>query len=65
MKQLVGFQSVALNGGQKAGVEFTLNPCEHLSVADVNGQMLINAGSQHLVIGDAEYPISIVLNQGV
>ncbi|XP_074380768.1 putative beta-D-xylosidase 7 [Apium graveolens] len=62
MKQLVGFQSVALDGGQKAAVEFTLNPCKHLSVADENGQMLINAGSQHLVVGDAEYPISIILN---
>lgn len=60
MKQLVGFQSVSLNGGEKAEVEFVLNPCEHLSRANEDGLMAIEAGSRYLVVGNEEHPISIV-----
>lgn len=61
IKQLVGFQSVFLNGGERTEVMFTLNPCEHLSGANEDGLMVIEAGSQYLVVGDEEYPINVAL----
>ncbi|OMO85820.1 hypothetical protein CCACVL1_09982 [Corchorus capsularis] len=40
MKQLVGFQSVNLNAGERAEIEFELSPCEHLSRANEDGLMV-------------------------
>lgn len=61
MKQLVGFQSLSLEGGGKSEVEFVLNPCEHLSRANRDGLMIIEEGSFNLVVGDKEFPIHVVV----
>ncbi|KAL3504711.1 hypothetical protein ACH5RR_034552 [Cinchona calisaya] len=60
MKNLVGFQSVSLNAGARAELEFTLSPCEHLSSATQDGLMVIEGGSRYLVVGNREYPINVV-----
>ncbi|KAK8623551.1 hypothetical protein V6N13_118434 [Hibiscus sabdariffa] len=61
VKQLVGFQSVILNAGERADVEFELSPCEHLSTANKEGLMVIEEGSHFLSIGEKESEIKIVL----
>ncbi|KAK8479143.1 hypothetical protein V6N11_073147 [Hibiscus sabdariffa] len=61
VKQLVGFQSVILNAGEGADVEFELSPCEHLSTANEEGLMVIEEGSHFLSIGEKESEITVVL----
>lgn len=61
MKQLIGFQSIELNAGERYEVEFTLSPCEHLSLANEDGLMVIEQSSYILVVGDMEYKISTIL----
>ncbi|KAM1074656.1 hypothetical protein TB1_018920 [Malus domestica] len=61
MKQLVGFKSVILSAGERAEIEFDLNPCEHLSHANEEGLMAVGEGSYFLGVGDAKYPLDIVV----
>ncbi|KAL6493164.1 hypothetical protein OROGR_032923 [Orobanche gracilis] len=61
VKQLVGFETVSLNAGERTEVEFVLNPCEHLSTANEDGVMVIEKGYIHLMVEDKEYTINIVL----
>ncbi|CAB4297607.1 unnamed protein product [Prunus armeniaca] len=61
MKQLVGFKSVILSAGERAELEFILNPCEHLSHANEGGLMVVEEGSYFLQVGDVEYPLDIVV----
>lgn len=61
MKQLVGFDKVSLNAGQRAEIEFLLNPCEHLGRANKDGVMVIEEGLNFLVVGNEEYPITITI----
>lgn len=61
IKQLVGFESVDLDAGEKREIEFVLNPCEHLSRANDEGLMVIEEGTRFLVVGDTEYAIDVVL----
>ncbi|MFQ6628627.1 hypothetical protein Gotur_006609 [Gossypium turneri] len=60
VRQLVAFQSVNLNAGERADVEFELRPCEHLSSAKKDGSMVIEEGSYLLSIGDKESEIQVV-----
>ncbi|KAA3465297.1 putative beta-D-xylosidase 7 [Gossypium australe] len=60
-KQLVGFQSVILNAGERADVEFELSPCEHLSTANEDGLMVIEEGSHFLSIEGKESEITVIL----
>ncbi|PIN17002.1 Non-reducing end alpha-L-arabinofuranosidase [Handroanthus impetiginosus] len=59
-KQLVGFESVSLNAGKSAEVEFVVNPCEHFSYADVDGLMVIEEGTLYLIVGEEEHPVNVV-----
>ncbi|KAL7262657.1 hypothetical protein ACSBR1_000925 [Camellia fascicularis] len=59
VKQLVGFHSVSLKAGERAEVEFVLNPCEHLSRANEEGLMVIEKGLRYLLVGDEKYPFSV------
>lgn len=61
IKQLVGFQSVILNAEEKAEIDFELSPCEHLSRANEDGLTVMEEGTHFLVVGDEEYPISILV----
>lgn len=61
VKQLVGFESVSLEGGERAEMEFVLNPCEHLGTANEDGLMVIEEGYRFLAVEDKEYSINIVL----
>ncbi|KAJ7965685.1 Glycoside hydrolase [Quillaja saponaria] len=61
LKQLVAFQSVKLNAGARAEVEFTLSTCEHLSRANDAGLKVIEEGSYFLLVGDKEYQIDIIV----
>ncbi|KAL6962665.1 putative beta-D-xylosidase 7 [Sarracenia purpurea var. burkii] len=58
-KQLVGFQSITLKAGERAEIEFVLNPCKHLSRANEDGLMVIEEGKRYLLVGDDKYPITI------
>ncbi|KAK7275747.1 hypothetical protein RIF29_16869 [Crotalaria pallida] len=60
MKQLVGFQSVKLDAGEKVQLGFELSPCEHLSRANEAGLKVIEEGSYLLLAGEEEYPINII-----
>ena len=60
IKQLVGFESVNLKAEERAEIEFVVKPCEHFSSANKDGLMVIEEGSYNLLVGDREYPISIV-----
>ncbi|XVE60463.1 hypothetical protein DITRI_Ditri05aG0130600 [Diplodiscus trichospermus] len=60
MKQLVGFTSIDLEAGQRAEIIFELRPCEHLSSANEDGQMVIDEGSRFLSIGEKESEITVV-----
>lgn len=60
MKSLVGFQSVNVNGGERAEAEFLLNPCEHFSSANEDGLIVLEEGSRVLLVGDVEYPIDVL-----
>ncbi|CAA2995158.1 probable beta-D-xylosidase 7 [Olea europaea subsp. europaea] len=61
LKQLVGFQSVSLNSGERTEVEFEISPCEHLSTATEDGLMVIEEGYRYLMLEDKEYLINIVI----
>ncbi|XP_073053121.1 probable beta-D-xylosidase 7 [Primulina eburnea] len=61
VRQLVGFESVSLNSGERHVIEFVLNPCEHLSTADEDGLMVIEEGYRYLVVEDKEYLVNIVI----
>ncbi|XP_065847791.1 probable beta-D-xylosidase 7 [Euphorbia lathyris] len=61
VKKLVGFQSVKLNAGENAEIEYKLSPCEHLSRANEDGLMVMDAGSQYLLVGDKEYLINVMV----
>ncbi|CAN1190357.1 Probable beta-D-xylosidase 7 [Linum perenne] len=60
MKQLVGFQTVKLNPGDKKEIGFELSPCKHFSRTNEQGLMVIEKGSRFLVVGEEEYPIRVV-----
>ncbi|XP_054789294.1 probable beta-D-xylosidase 7 [Prosopis cineraria] len=60
IKQLVGFESVMLDAGERAQVEFEISPCEHLSRASEVGSKVIEEGSHLLIVGDEEYPIDVI-----
>ncbi|WCJ44513.1 beta-xylosidase 1 [Euphorbia peplus] len=59
VKKLVGFQSIKLNAGKNAEIEYKLSPCEHLSRANEEGLMVMDAGSQYLLVGDKEHMINV------
>lgn len=61
IKKLVGFQSVNLKAGESAEIEYKLSPCEHLSRANEHGLMVMEGGTQFLLVGDKEYPITIIV----
>ncbi|KAK9748967.1 hypothetical protein RND81_02G093500 [Saponaria officinalis] len=59
MKKLVGFETVRLEAGDRAEMEFEMSPCEHLSRADKDGLMVVEEGVHYLVVGDQEFPIKV------
>lgn len=61
VKQLVGFESVSLEAGERREVEYVISPCEHLSRAEMDGAKVVDEGSHFLVIEDQEYPISVII----
>nr|AFK46503.1 unknown [Lotus japonicus] len=56
LKQLVGFQSVKLDAGERGEVGFELSPCEHLSIANEGGVKVIQEGSYLLHVGGQRVP---------
>lgn len=60
IKQLVGFESVILRADEKAEIEFELKPCAHFSRATEYGSMIMEEGTHFLVVGDEEYPVTVV-----
>ncbi|KAF5746813.1 Glycosyl hydrolase family protein isoform 3 [Tripterygium wilfordii] len=61
IKKLIGFQSVKLKAGQRYEIKFQLNACEHLSIANEEGKLVIEDGPQVLNVGEEEYPITIIV----
>nr|DAD40294.1 TPA_asm: hypothetical protein HUJ06_014617 [Nelumbo nucifera] len=60
VKRLVGFQSLHLNAGERAEIEFILKPCEHRSKAYQDGLSVTEEGSHFLIVGDREFPVTVV-----
>ncbi|XP_011011484.1 PREDICTED: probable beta-D-xylosidase 7 [Populus euphratica] len=60
IKKLVGFQTVKLGAGEKTEIDYELSSCEHLSSANEDGVMVMEEGSQILLVGDKEHPITII-----
>ncbi|GKV44047.1 hypothetical protein SLEP1_g51276 [Rubroshorea leprosula] len=58
-KQLIGFQSVILSPGEMGEIEFEVSPCEHLSMANEYGLLVLEEGTHWLVVGDDKHPITI------
>ncbi|KAL3592334.1 hypothetical protein D5086_010974 [Populus alba] len=61
VKKLVGFQTVKLGAGERTEIEYELSPCEHLSSANEDGVMVMEEGSQILLVGDKEHPVTIIV----
>ncbi|KAG6776017.1 hypothetical protein POTOM_019520 [Populus tomentosa] len=61
VKKLVGFQTVKLGAGERTEIEYELRPCEHLSSANEDGVMVMEEGSQILLVGDKEHPVTIIV----
>ncbi|KAL5714564.1 xylan 1,4-beta-xylosidase [Ranunculus cassubicifolius] len=61
LEQLVGFQSVHLNAGERTNVEFVLSPCEHLSRANEDGLMVMEEGSYFLTVENEKSQITVLL----
>lgn len=61
VKQLVGFESVRLDAGERGEVEYVISPCEHLSRAEMDGVMVVDEGVHFFVVEDQEYPISVII----
>ncbi|XP_068642934.1 probable beta-D-xylosidase 7 [Aristolochia californica] len=59
IKQLVAFESVHLDAGERVEVDFIVRPCDHLSKTDENGSKMIEEGSHSLLVGDAECNVNI------
>ena len=58
-KQLIGFEVVSLNVGEVRDITFTVSPCEHLSMANKDGLMVMDKGVYFLVVGEEDYQINI------
>ncbi|AES97961.1 putative glycosidase [Medicago truncatula] len=61
VKQLVGFESVTVEGGGKGEVGFEVSVCEHLSRANESGVKVIEEGGYLFLVGELEYSINITL----
>jgi len=59
-KQLIGFRSVHVQGKQTTKVTFEVKPCDHLSTVKENGVRVLTIGSHSLIVGDTQYPVSLV-----
>lgn len=61
IKRLIGFQSVNLNAGERAQIEFELSLCEQLARANKDGEMVIEEGSLFLIVEGQEYEINVIV----
>jgi hypothetical protein len=59
-KQLIGFRSVHVQGKHTVKVSFVVKPCDHFSTVKENGERLLAIGSHSLIVGDTQYPVSLV-----
>lgn len=57
--QLVGFERVHVSPYETAETRFVVDPCEHLSFADENGDMVLPTGDHVLVSEGIEHVVSI------
>ncbi|KAG6524475.1 hypothetical protein ZIOFF_014384 [Zingiber officinale] len=58
-RQLIGFKSLHLEGGEQRNVVFPLRPCKHLSRAKSDGTKVLDKGSHFLIVGEQEHEVSI------
>ena len=59
VKQLLGFKSVLLRGGEEGHLTFGVRPCDHLSRAELDGSKVLDDGSYALMVGDQEHHMRI------
>ncbi|XP_043720955.1 probable beta-D-xylosidase 7 [Telopea speciosissima] len=60
VESLLGFQTLHLNAGERAEIKFALSPCDHFSRADEGGSLVMEEGSHFLVVGEEEYPVTVI-----
>jgi len=60
-KQLIGFRSVHVQGKHTAKVTFAVKPCDHFNTVEENGHRVLAVGSHSLIVGDTQYPVSLVI----
>ena len=59
IKQLVGFERVHTAAGSATNVELTIDPCNHMSAANPEGQRVLLLGAHVLTVGDEEFELLI------
>ncbi|KAG6530925.1 hypothetical protein ZIOFF_004692 [Zingiber officinale] len=60
-EQLVAFEKVFLEPGQRSSVAFSLDVCKDLSVADENGNWRVPLGSHVLSVGDLKHTFTLTV----
>ncbi|KAG6467180.1 hypothetical protein ZIOFF_075007 [Zingiber officinale] len=60
-EQLVAFEKIFLEPGQRSSVAFCLDVCKDLSVADENGNWRVPLGSHVLSVGDLEHTFTLTV----
>ncbi|KAF3772540.1 putative beta-D-xylosidase 6 [Nymphaea thermarum] len=58
-KQLIGFERVHVKSQKSTNVIFMVRPCEHLSLADENGQRIIAIGAHVIMVGGEQHIIYV------
>ncbi|KAF3674907.1 putative beta-D-xylosidase 7 [Capsicum annuum] len=60
-KSLIGFKSVNLKAGENTQTTFDVKPCEHFTRANTDGSLVIDEGKYLLLVGNGEYPVTVVV----
>lgn len=60
LKQLVNFESIHLDSAAEQDVTFTINPCNELSLAGMDGIRKILLGKHTLMVGEVEHQLLVV-----
>jgi hypothetical protein len=60
LKQLVNFESIHLDPAAEQDVMFTINPCNDLSLAGMDGIRKISLGKHTLMVGEVEHQLLVV-----
>lgn len=61
-KQLIGFDRIHIKSYRSTETSIVIDPCKHLSIANVYGKRVIPLGDHVLMVGDLEHFISVEID---